>query len=280
MKNKLVFLVVSSDDYDDLIDGFIHFKEKFVVTDSFEFYFVLENKIRSNYDNYTFITSKKKNWSDRILTALHKIDSDFVFILPEDFYFFHEINISLIVEIIEFSKANNIDYISRVSDFNHLTLEYQSINVNYFKKKMPGFSLKRHGLNSYGLYKTTFLKNILMENENIWEFESNSGSRLVSNITNNYRYFISGKDPFALYAPGIIYRGKLTSEGNSMLLHNGFNFKWENKKRIATTKDDSVFIRLYRIPPRYLKRFKNMILYRRKLKYFKRFSEDKTDVGF
>lgn len=258
---KLTFLIVTSDGYDDLIDGFIHFKNLFARSSNFNFLFALETTKRTGIDNCRFITTYKKIWSERLLLALNSVSDDFLYILPEDFFFMHQTDDKRIESILEYFVLNNLDYISASFDNTFLTKvdEFEGITI-YSHQNHFGIK-KLHYLNSYGLYRTEFLKKILFSNENIWEFEFNVGYRLKV-TAKNFRYQSQSKDPFALYAPGVISRGSITEAAFKFFELHKFKLHWINKKKIPVTKEDFILYRMIKIPPRYLKLLYNTLIHK------------------
>ena len=255
---KLTFVVVSSKDYEKLIDGFIHFATKFEANQYFNFLFALESSKRSDFANFRFLTTGKYIWSERLRFALDFITDEIIYLVPEDFYFHHDINLKHIDFLISIFDEFNMDYLAPTTNTYNLQMVDKFPDIEFYKFRDKARFKRLHWMNSYGIYRTKFLKNILFDNENIWEYEFNVGYR-ISKEANNFRYFISVKDPFALYAPGIIFRGELTKSAKEFLRDNNYSLDWTIQTRIPIIKNDGLIKRMNAIPRRYFKILFNTI---------------------
>jgi hypothetical protein len=256
MKEKIDFVVVTSDGYTDLIDGFVFFANKYASNVNFHFYFALENKIMTSFDRYEFITTMKKSWSERLFHVLKSINVDYIYLIPEDFFFCHHADIESLQKIIDFANNNKVDFICKSETNNSEQILISNQVIEFYKNNDIQNDLSSLYA-SAGYYNRIFLMSILRRNENIWEFESNTGYRVNPFTSLNYRFLYKG-NPFGLYPPGIIYRGKLTTEGKKLLYDNDYHLHWQEKKRYVITEEDNLFSRLIRIPYRIIKRLLNI----------------------
>lgn len=255
--NDITLVVTTSDGYTSLIDGFVLFFNKFYPNSKLNVYFALESIEIESYSNFHFITTYKKKWSERLHFVLNIIQSKFVYIIPEDFYIMHEINLEGFQDLLNFAINRKIDFLCPLFSQNNTRYELSSNGIDYY-------SVDKTWIKSYtilfaasGIYNRIFLMKLLRKNENIWEFENNAGYRVNQLQVNNYRYK-TVKDPLAIYPPGIIFRGKLTKEGTHFLKKHNYNIKWKQQKRKVTTEEDSKILRYTRIPFRILKRIINI----------------------
>lgn len=256
--NEITIVVTTSDGYTSLIDGFIFFYNKFNPDNNFNLFFALESVELNSYSNFNFITTYKKNWSERLHFVLESIESEFVFIIPEDFYLAHKVDLLRVQDLLSFSINHKIDHLGGFSNQDNTTLELFSNGMEYFSVDKTWFKPYIHLFSGSGIYRRTFLMKILRKNENIWEFETNAGYRVNQFTVNNYRYK-TNSEPFAVYPPGIISRGELTNDGSDFLKIHNYELEWVSQKRKVTTFEDSRAIRLARIPFRLLKRIANIL---------------------
>ena len=157
---KYAYIVTSSDGYSNLINGFIQSSEKFTNLEC-GFYFALENDVMQSYNNYIFITTGGKNWSQRLYKTLLSIIADYIIVIPEDFYFMHTVDSEEIDKIVEYAFQNNIDYIDfsgKISD--DFRFSETNNKVDYFKF-VSRSNLVPYIVSACGIYKKTFLRDVL-----------------------------------------------------------------------------------------------------------------------
>ena len=121
-----------------------------------------------NQDN-----SKKPNqWGDRLLGALSRIESDYVLMMLEDFYFESPINTAEIDKCIEYMEED-----SNIIAFQLVPCA-EVYNNNYIKKDsgFPGFAKRKRFVDfkiiaGPTLWKKSELIKLTSKNDNPWEWE-------------------------------------------------------------------------------------------------------------
>jgi hypothetical protein len=263
-EKKWSFIVTSSNGYSDLVSGFIMSSKLFFPDVGIKFYFALENDTFESYENFVFLTTGGKNWSQRLYAALMTTSSEYVLVVPEDLYFMHKVHLEDYINIVRYVMHNDIDYMAYSNDITEDFRFLESKNqIEYFKLINPS-RFTPYIVASSGIYKKSFLMNLLRKNENIWEFEYSARFRVNLKKYRIFRFNKNGLNPLAHYAPGIILRGELTREGIEYLKSNNIELIWNTKPTInlVTTEKDGLFIRLSRIPKRYAKLLLNLFFFK------------------
>lgn len=232
MKKKTAFIVLTCDNYSDLWPMYIHFFEKNWPDCPFDKFFVTNHKKVQESSFQTLNIGKDDSWSDGLLKALAILKSqyDYVLITLEDW------------PII--SKVNQNEFESMINSFfeldgNYLTFRRQpkptySFN-NYFGIIEKG-SLYRPTC-VYALWKIAVLEDLLVREENAWEFE-----RFGSIRSDKYdKFFITYKNFFKIC--NTVIKGKwVRSEYNRI---NKLGFKPDiNKRKLFSVKDE-LLLKIY-----------------------------------
>jgi hypothetical protein len=245
-------VVITSDGYSSLLDGFIFFYNKYSDLPDTKVYIALENDYRESFSNFIFFTTSSSNWSSRVHKILERLDSEYVYLMPEDFYMQHAIDINKLDSVLRFCIKNEVDFIGPLYLHENITFIEDDSDIKFYRINNNFIKNYKYLFAGSGIYKRSFLLKLLRSNENIWEFELNSSFRVNQKKVNNYRYS-SNIDPLAVYPPGIISRGELTTLGKEFLDDHNYTINWMSKQKMVTTSDDSILKRIIRIPPRYSK---------------------------
>jgi hypothetical protein len=263
-EKKWSFIVTSSNGYSDLVSGFIKSSKLFFPDLDIKFYFALENDTFESCENFVFLTTGFKKWSQRLYAALMTASSDYVVVVPEDLYFMHKVYLEDCINIIEYVIHNDVDYMGYSKDITEDFRFLESKNqIDYFELINPS-RFTPYIVASSGIYKKSFLMNLLRKNEDIWEFEHSARFRVNIKKSRIISFNKNGINPLAHYSPGIILRGELTTEGLEYLKLNNIELIWKTKPTInlVTTEKDGLFKRLSRIPKRYAKILLNLFFFK------------------
>jgi|3_EtaG_2_1085321.scaffolds.fasta_scaffold45334_1 hypothetical protein len=174
----ITLLIGTCDEYSMLWNNFVTLTNRYWQIDSKKL-FVSETKTAS-YEGYDCITPGTDYWSNRMIAALNKIDTEYTFFVLEDYYFTEKITndeLLLHIDFMEVVKANKL--MVHQNDFTHLTVlgprQYKDRAVyklfsgsNYLTSVQPS------------IWKTKHLLKCMKKDWSPWEFEI-KGSELIRN---------------------------------------------------------------------------------------------------
>lgn len=199
-KNNISLLILSSEGYQDLWAPQFFYLKKYLESDLFDQIYLSTNHYNSKVPERIKILKSEKLWSDRLIEALEKIDSDYVFIILEDYILKAQSNLKPIYTIF---KNNELDYL-RVSYKKDLP------NKHIYKLN----KLKRYNISLQpGFWRKDFLISILRPSESPWEFELLGSFRNMFSRSRCFalgaNYFLKNKTPFPCIFTGSVVKGKL-----------------------------------------------------------------------
>ena len=252
--NDLGIIVMTSDKYFSLIEGFLFFFDKANCYMNNNIYIGCESIVGIDTQNIKYIKSNSRFWSKRLSDVLNIVEEKYVLILLDDFYFIFEpdcISLQILAnELIDKDYDLLRPYISKEEYSNNSSIK---LKKSYYLKN-------RFFVSATGYYKKAFLIKILRTNENPWEFEFNAATRAMFVNKLNLGAFPLKDLNFGFPYSGVIARGKLIKEYHNLILKNFDKFYWRDvDNTVVTTKDTKKIIRLYRIIPRYYKLLVNII---------------------
>jgi hypothetical protein len=169
MNKSIALIVLTCDSYSDLWPMFTHFTDKYWNNCPYDKFIVTNNKSYPN-TSFEFINiGKDDSWSDGLLKAIAilKTKYDYLFITLED---------SPIIEKVDQSKLDLIIESFLSVDGNFLSLFTQddmgrpNRKYNNFFGIIDKGSLYRPTC-VYSLWKISILEDLLVREENAWEFE-------------------------------------------------------------------------------------------------------------
>lgn len=196
MKNeKMAVVVMTCDKYCDTWEVFIKLFRKYFPDCVYPV--VLSTETISCAENLPFdlvVHSEKKEWSGRLKDTLEQIGYDYVLLMLDDFWIERPVNYKLFEEDVDFLINNDnigaiyLDYCNWrfLSEYSETYLEW------------PQNRIYRANTRS-GIWRADFLKSVLHETEDIWEFERNCLKK--SNI-NNY-VVLCRKNKYFKYTFGV-----------------------------------------------------------------------------
>ncbi len=201
MKNNNVsLLILSSGGYQDIwIPQFFYLK-KYLESDLFDNIFLSTDYYNSMVPERIEILESNNAWSDRLIEALERIDSDNVFIILEDYILQTQSNLKLSYEIF---KNHDLDY---------LRVSYKKKLPNRFLYRLSKFKKYNISLQP-GYWRKDFLKRILRPKETPWDFEILGSLRNIFIQSKCFalgaNYFLKNKMPFPCLFTGSVVKGKL-----------------------------------------------------------------------
>lgn len=177
---NFAIVVLSCDKYSDLWPGFFCQLKKMLDIPIKKY--LITNELDYN-DSYTcnlevVKTGKDKNWSSNTLHALEIISEKKVLIILEDIFIASKIENEDLIRLVKFSIENDIQHIKYMSDpppkipFNKQLGRYE-IGMPYL-------------VSVCGIWDKEYLKQIIIEGENPWEFEVNGSYRAKFSATHFY----------------------------------------------------------------------------------------------
>lgn len=169
MTKSTAFIVLTCDNYSDLWPMFISFSEKNWPNCPYDKYFITNNKSIPN-SSFNFIKiGKDESWSDGLLKAINKLKSKYEYLLItlEDSPIIENVDqnkLNLITDSFFNSKGNFLSFFTQ-NNMGKPTRRYN----NYFGIIDKG-SLYRPTC-VYSLWKISVLEDLLVREENAWDFE-------------------------------------------------------------------------------------------------------------
>ncbi len=198
VRHESSILVVSCDKYSDLWQPFFTLFWRYWNDCPFDVYLL------SNFLTYpdprvkTLAMGEDKNWSGSLLEALKQIDTPYLILMLEDFFFRKPVNTDEIFRCIEALKALNgrmLRLIPRPKP------DKPVLNCSFlgYIRATSAFRISTQG----SLWEKSALMSLLRDGENIWEFEIN-GTKRIRNQTGYYCVW----QPVLTYHHHVVERGK------------------------------------------------------------------------
>lgn len=265
--SPLAIVVMTSDKYFSLVNGFIYFFTKNSIFNDHEVFFGCESKTLEDFNNFTFVKTNKSSWSHRLFEVLSVINHSNVLLLLEDFYFLYQIDQIEVNSIKDKYLDSSFDSLIVYNGDRIKT----NVSKNLNDSGQPDNSIKLLDKSIYSgniisvgtFYKKDSLSKLLRRNENAWEFEFNGSFRASINSAFQMGIFntkSSNENFYGYPQTGIIARGKLIERHNKEIIHQGYFVEWIDLISPVTTSQTPFFLRLIRIPPRYIKRYLNIFI--------------------
>ncbi len=178
---ELTILVMSCDKYYDTWKPFITCFRKYFPACPYQVVLSTENNCTG--EDLAFdciIYSDKEEWSARLKETLSKIDSEYVFMLLDDFWFYDYIDITMFQRDYKYIRTHenigtiyvNYEAWRFLRNYNSDYYEWKKGNI-YRANTRPAF------------WKKEYLEKILNNSENVWQFE-----RIASDRTNFTEYVV------------------------------------------------------------------------------------------
>lgn len=231
MKKEVAFLVLTCDNYSDLWPTFIHFFEKNWPDCPYDKYFISNNLSLSNTEFEFINIGNDESWSDGLLKGIDVLKNryEYLLITLEDWP---------IVEKVDQQKLDIIISSFFSIDGNYLTFRNKPKPTHTFNKlfgKIERGSLYRPSC-VYSLWKIDVIEDLLIREENAWEFE-----RYGSIRSDKYdNFFVVYNDFFKII--NTVIKGRWVRSEYKKVVKLGFNPDIE--KRILFTRKQEVVLKL------------------------------------
>ena len=206
MKNDITLLIGTCDRYDVLWENFMILTDKYFKVDCPKL-FVTENKRVPSADYETHL-GKKLPWSNRMFSALDTIDTEYVFLLLDDYYLRETItedDISTYIKFLDEVKGNKM-MIAPYDNENAYTLHDVVYDDKYFKLTNDS---KYQTAIMPSVLRTDWFKNSLIPNQHIWDVETEGNLAIKGKDNKIYM----DKKEFPGIAPGIVRQGGKLIDG-------------------------------------------------------------------
>lgn len=169
MENRIAFIVLTCDKYSDLWPMYNHFFERFWPDCPYDKYFVT-NDLDFDNSNFEFIKiGKDESWSDGLMKALEylKIKYEYIFITLEDTPIIEKVSQKKISEILKTFYQLDGNFISFYTAGNNGA---PTLKLNEYFGIIEKGALYRPNC-VYSFWKISVLEDLLVREENAWEFE-------------------------------------------------------------------------------------------------------------
>ena len=216
--NKITVLLTTSDKYSDAWLPFIHFWN--INCSNLKFPIVINSETKifetDNPNIKTFLGGSDLPWSKRMINCLKTIKSKYVLLCLEDYFIQSPVDEEIFNAAVDTMESD--DSIGVIQFAIDLSCRYdESVIINKYFSPVPAIKtdINTHNGRIYcvlSLYRTDYLKKLLVPTESPWEFEiygtlrSQNFKEKVYRERNNHKrcfnYFIQPK-----YGYGIL-RGK------------------------------------------------------------------------
>ena len=203
-------LVCSCDKYQDTWIPFFTLFNKYWKDCPYPVYLNTETKIYKDKSiNITTLNSNPKwSWSKRLKSCLKRIDSRFVILILDDFFFLSDVRQNIVADCVQWMKTGDI---ASICFEKYGVLKHSEIPVhNYFVQRERGarytFTLQ------IGIWKKEILAKCLRNFESPWEFEE------IGNIRSfiiREKFFVQIRNSISVFDYNVerktgygLYRGK------------------------------------------------------------------------
>jgi len=209
MKNYSL-LVSTCDSYSDLWNPFFTLLNKFWPTIDCPIYLMTES-VEYSFKGLDIrcplsIQNSSTTWSERLIRTLETINTEYLILILDDFWFKEPVNTSLIERFVE--------YISKDQDIGFICLRKQPISTSEKPSDRYPELIQYGSRNPYrinaqaGLWNKYYLIKILRKHETPWEFEWYGSKR--SRFFRNKLYVIKpdSQSIFNYDSGGVVFRGR------------------------------------------------------------------------
>jgi hypothetical protein len=248
-KNYFSIVVVTSDNYSSLLDGFFHYLKKNWPNNPFEIFLSLESQEYKNDMNLNIVYNHTSDWSKRLHQTLKNVQTKFVILFLDDYWILKKVDQEMLTKILDYTLKNDLSYISYSRNLLNSPHKLNSVlnkDDIFFYSVDNSLDDTKYLVSAEYIYNKNMLMNLLRKNESAWEFENNASYRL-SKVYNfgNHRFY-ARKNPLSYLDGGIIHKGEITDIAQKILLEDEFDFKWEKKTLKVSTRKTPIILRALR----------------------------------
>lgn len=195
--NTCSILIISCDKNVDLVEMNLKFLNINWADCPFDIYVGLE-KLNYEANGVNVLNSNEIYWSKRVKGYLRDIDSEYVFIILDDFIIEKPVSNNEIFDILEFLSTNN--NVANMALASFPGEKFPEDNFKYFvKRKKKSNCLLNWQM---GLWRTKTLLNIMADKENPWESELLGSPRTASICDKDFYCLNDDKDMPVVYDRG------------------------------------------------------------------------------
>lgn len=210
--NQLSVLVVSFDAYSDLWGTFFTLFKRYWSDCPYKVYLGSNHKVFEGVETITI--GDDISWCDNLRRFLDRIETPYVLLLLDDFFFDKKVDNQRIRELFEYMKANNVDCMRlRPSPIAARTID-RKLDIGLAEPGSPYF------INSQSaIWKKEVLFNFLKPGKNIWQFELENSRNSVEFSSDLYKICTSNRSDISFHNG--VERGKYYSETIRFLKSEG-----------------------------------------------------------
>lgn len=218
MKDKLSILISSCDKYSHLLPYFSHQFDKYWKSgNTYKKYLYTETTVLEHPD-YIPILTEESNWTNSLLIALDKLETEYVFIILDDFFLvrnFESFSIENAVKILEETGSDKYVYHYPHVAFQN-TLDETSLGPNIYKVQQNSeYTMTLQP----AIWRISFFKKCLKAGESPWQFEIDGSARVNNTIPHK---ILMEKIPYGYHREAMC-RGEYTKEYYEILKYEGLS---------------------------------------------------------
>lgn len=228
---KLVIVGIFYDGYYDLWEDFLECFERFWPDCPYKKYIVNNNReleYEKKYNVELIHAGKSAEYSRKVQIALKSIDADYYLLLLDDFFMGKKIYKDPLSDVIQFMKAENIEYYSMpLKEFQNNKAKKIYKNISYLRKILPK---SEYTVSCQpAIWKKDFLKACIgEENYNAWVFEGiYTKSELAHSEWFLERLCVDQRNLLHLYHGAL--QGALIPDTYKYFLNIGYRFRTKRK---------------------------------------------------
>ena len=243
-------VIFTCDKFSDLWESGIGLLNKNWAGRKLKTYLITDKATERVFDNVTVISAgENAELSERMKAALDAIDTEYVLVTLDDYFFIKPINDNLIMRCLDIAKREDLDYLRL----------YTFLNAKYVKDKYGDYddiysidTKSRYNVNLYpAIFSKKFLYSTVGETLNAWQYEVS-----LTKKADAFGAKCAIIKPNAIDMLDVVRKGKILRPAHRFLKRNGlYNGERAVMGIIPHIKINSVYI-VKRIFPR---RFLNFI---------------------
>lgn len=220
-------LIFSCDAYNDLWKPFFYFFHKHWRNCPYQIILATESKNVNISDlDIHVIHTGSGEWSARALKAVQQIDTKYLIVGLDDFFFYKDVDQEKLEQCINWMESN-----SDVVNFSFAPTLWPDIDDGRF----PGFELRpehaEYRVNlQMGLWRRDIFEGLLRKHENVWQFEDFGTVR--ANRHKEWSFYAAekkGPRVFTYDFGGALWQGQWTFFAKQLLDENGFHIEYEKR---------------------------------------------------
>ena len=182
--SNFAMIVVSCDNYSDLVNTFFNLQKKYMSWFNNNIYLINETTEFYDINAIQIHVGKDVNWTKKVEIALNQIKEDYLLFMLEDYFIGNDVNENYISSAVDIMKKNNLKYyrITAIPNSNKKSkyADYLSAIPNNL----------RYGINlQCAIFRKDFLYEIIKgKDRNAWQAETD----LLKKIGKKYEFNIDG----------------------------------------------------------------------------------------